>query len=55
MSAYERHLAEATEREYARIEAQQERELAEVIEDLTDAEPYDPSEEHDYFADGEAA
>jgi hypothetical protein len=55
-TTYEQHLAAGTERELARIEAQHDHDLDIEVDDLWDAEPYDPfgadeAPEPDYFGD----
>lgn len=51
-TTYEQHLAAGTERELARIEAQQDQDLADLAEDLWDAEPYDPADPDERQDDG---
>lgn len=51
MTSYDQHLANDAERELARREAAQDDEIALLAEEGILAEPYDPSEEHDYFRD----
>lgn len=52
MTSHDTHLALREERELARIEAQQEQDIADIADALWSAEPYDPSDEHDYMRDG---
>jgi hypothetical protein len=47
VSTYEQHLALSAERELARIEAQQNQDVADLVDDLWDAKPYDPNDPDD--------
>ena len=52
MTAFETHLAERTEAHRARIEAEQDAELAALAEEGILAEPYDPWDPEEHHDDG---